>query len=1185
MSCTFASLRLLVLALAAALLVPQARAQEPVIPPDGFVALFNGRDFTGWNGDPRLWSIRDGLIVGNTESLKIEQNSFVSTLKSYSDFILRVKVKLRNGNSGIQFRSEQLPDFAVAGYQADVAEKDYFGLLYEERKRGIMTYWKALTDEQRKEINAAAKLDDWNEYEITCQGDHVKMVLNGKTVCDIEDPEGAKSGIIALQLHVGPGMEVYYKDIFLKDLTPSPLAVAPGDDAPLLPDYDSVRRERLTKEIGQFIAPEGFVVEQVANNDLVGSIVNMTFDHRGRPVLAAEKGGLRILVDDNRDGVYDRQKFFCEELRDEAAKAANGPGDKFLRTVHGLYYLGPGDVLAHANGPKGSGLYRAIDRDDDDVADEVKLITPSKGGIGEHGPHSIMMGPDGFLYIMFGNHAYPDAKINPASPSRGSQEDFLLPPHYDPRGHATEIRAPGGTIQRISQNLDGWTEVSSGFRNAFDFDINLAGELFTFDSDMEWDVGLPWWRAIRVVHAIPGGDYGWRTGTYNMPDYFIGTLPPMDDVGRGSPVGTCFYEHTAYPAKFRGAYFMGDWSRGRIRVIFPKPYGSTYRGNTLDFIIGEPMNVVDMDVAPDGNLYFAIGGRGTNGGLYRVRYTGTPEPAEQGEGILKVLDQPMPRSAWGRKAILDAKESMSDWDPALRSAARDTSLSTARRLRALELLQVHGPQPGPSLLRDLTQDADPAIRAQAAYLLGTLPLAETRWVLTPMLQDKDLLVQRRAAEALVRSGFDKTIRFEPLDPTIQGLWELLDSPDRFVRYSAGQALARAFRPRWENLVLGDKLSIRPRGAIEGVLQLILTQEAAEHSDAIFAKLVEFAQQEPDRLVGDTLLNYLRTLQMAYIRDVIKSESKIGLVPLVAPLLLDRFPTDDWRINRELQVVLAHMNAPGAIDEMLAYLTPDKSQEEQIHTVYCLRAITEGWTAEQRKQLVDWFDRGREMGGGASFEGHIEYLWQDTLKLLPDDERAAAEARKAAVLQKRQEMALANQAAEDEAQKHQRSELAQMGFQELAEFLEYDPMAYASSTAEDIVHGRKVFERAKCATCHVFGTIGKGGGPDLSTVVSRFRRRDILEAIMYPSKVVSDQYIGVTLELSDLSDVTGMIVAETPETLTLIDTTGQRLEIKKADISKRTDAVGSIMPEGLLNTMTMNDLIALINFLERGGDTK
>jgi len=288
---------------------------------------------------------------------------------------------------------------------------------------------------------------------------------------------------------------------------------------------------------------------------------------------------------------------------------------------------------------------------------------------------------------------------------------------------------------------------------------------------------------------------------------------------------------------------------------------------------------------------------------------------------------------------------------------------------------------------------------------------------------------------------------------------------------------------------------------------------------------------------------------------------------------------------DLQQTLAYMDLPGAAAAMLAMLTPDKSQEEQIYTVYCLRAIKSGWTAEQRQQLVSWFDRGWEMRGGASFEGHIEYLWQDTLKILPEAERVAAEQHKADVFKKRQEEALAKQMEADGKAKVEKSDLVGMGFQELAEYLEYDPGAYASSNAEDIVRGREVFERAKCATCHVFGTVGKGGGPDLSTVVARFRRRDILEAIMYPSKVVSDQYIGVTLELSDLSDVTGMIVSENDQVINLITSNGEKMEVKKADITKREDAKGSIMPEGLLSTMSMQELVALINFLERGGDTK
>ena len=187
--------------------------------PEGFVPLFNGEDLTGWSGDSKLWSVRDGVIVGSTEGVPpIEANTFLSTEKAYGDFILLIKVKLRNHNSGIQFRSTQKPDHVVTGYQADVAEQKYFGMLYREKAGGFMPYWKALPQEERTAIHAAAKQGDWNAFEITCQGDRIKMVLNGKTTCDITHPEGEKEGVIGLQLHRGDPMEVYFKDIVIKEL-------------------------------------------------------------------------------------------------------------------------------------------------------------------------------------------------------------------------------------------------------------------------------------------------------------------------------------------------------------------------------------------------------------------------------------------------------------------------------------------------------------------------------------------------------------------------------------------------------------------------------------------------------------------------------------------------------------------------------------------------------------------------------------------------------------------------------------------------------------------------------------------------------------------------------------------------------------------------------------------------------
>ncbi len=213
-------------------------------------------------------------------------------------------------------------------------------------------------------------------------------------------------------------------------------------------------------------------------------------------------------------------------------------------------------------------------------------------------------------------------------------------------------------------------------------------------------------------------------------------------------------------------------------------------------------------------------------------------------------------------------------------------------------------------------------------------------------------------------------------------------------------------------------------------------------------------------------------------------------------------------------------------------------------------------------------------------GFIDNIWESTLDILPRKERRSAEQRKADALLERRELALALMEETDGETPEANSELAQMSFAELSEYLEFDPMSYRPGGYE---RGEKVFIRSRCASCHVFGSIGRGGGPDLSTVTSRFRRRDILESVMFPSKVISDQYTGVEIDLNDLSTVSGMVVGEGRESLTLITVLGERIDLKKSDIVERREAKSSIMPEGLLNTMSLGELVDLMKFLERGSD--
>jgi len=180
-----------------------------------FEPLFDGKTLTGWSGDPDLWKVEDGMIVGSTDARTLKHNSFLSTTKKYKNFVLRLKFKLRNGNSGVQIRSKQHDDYVVRGYQSDIAESRFTGILYEEGGRGV------LADVDKEKGGKAFLRHDWNEYVITCDGPRITQVLNGVTTVDYteeDEKKGAKEGIIALQLHAGPKMKVCFKDLEIREL-------------------------------------------------------------------------------------------------------------------------------------------------------------------------------------------------------------------------------------------------------------------------------------------------------------------------------------------------------------------------------------------------------------------------------------------------------------------------------------------------------------------------------------------------------------------------------------------------------------------------------------------------------------------------------------------------------------------------------------------------------------------------------------------------------------------------------------------------------------------------------------------------------------------------------------------------------------------------------------------------------
>jgi hypothetical protein len=184
--------------------------------------LFDGRTFAGWEGDTnKTWHIRDGALVGGSLEATVPHNEFICTQRSFTNFVLRLKFKLTGTsgfiNGGVQVRSKHIknPPYELSGYQADMGDPEWWGCLYDESRRN-----KVLVKSDMAQVNKVLKRDDWNNYEIRCQGKRIQVTLNGCQTVDYTEPDDQieQFGIIGLQIHGGGKAEASYKEITLDEL-------------------------------------------------------------------------------------------------------------------------------------------------------------------------------------------------------------------------------------------------------------------------------------------------------------------------------------------------------------------------------------------------------------------------------------------------------------------------------------------------------------------------------------------------------------------------------------------------------------------------------------------------------------------------------------------------------------------------------------------------------------------------------------------------------------------------------------------------------------------------------------------------------------------------------------------------------------------------------------------------------
>lgn len=417
---------------------------------------------------------------------------------------------------------------------------------------------------------------------------------------------------------------------------------------------------------GSFRTPPGFEVDMVYEVPFKeqGSWVCLCLDPKGR-ILASDQYGKLYRVTLASDPKAKAEKVEQLQIDIGMAQGMYAFDNTLLINING-------------NGPSGPGLYRLTDTDANDQYDKIEHIVPIKG-TGEHGPHAIIPGPDGKIYFCGGNQSDVPEKATKSVVPRHWSEDHIVGRMPDGRGFMKDRLAPGGWICRMDRDGSNVELMATGFRNEYDIAFNPQGDLFTFDADMEWDIGTPWYRPTRVNHAISGAEFGWRNGTGKWPDYYPDSFGTVANIGPGSPTGITFGTGTKFPAKYQQALLISDWSYGIIYAVSMKADGASYVGTSEAMVSASPMAVTDLVAHPgDGSVYFAVGGRKTLSALYRLRYAGkestAPAKVEESADVLAARKLRRELEAYHAQpteaAIAPAIAQLGNADRSIRFAAR-----------------------------------------------------------------------------------------------------------------------------------------------------------------------------------------------------------------------------------------------------------------------------------------------------------------------------------------------------------------------------------------------------------------------------------------------------------------------------------------------------------------------------------
>ncbi|MDB5263665.1 MAG: heme-binding protein [Adhaeribacter sp.] len=845
--------------------------------------------------------------------------------------------------------------------------------------------------------------------------------------------------------------------------------------------------------------PAGFQAEHLysPSENKQGSWVAMTFDDKGRMIVSDQYGFLyRLQVPPVGSAAakptVERLNIGPDAPGNDPAKPKIGMGyaQGLLYAFNSLY------VMVNHRGneefSKTSGLYRLEDANGDDQYEKVTLIKELKGE-GEHGPHSIRLSPDKkSLYVVAGNFTDPP-QMNAYRLPKVWGEDNLIPLITDPRGHANDRRAPAGWIAKIDPTGTNWEMIGGGLRNTYDIDFNDEGELFAYDSDMEWDFGMPWYKPTRILHVTSGSEFGWRTGNSSWSPTFADNLPPAVNIGQGSPTNFMYGQSARFPDKYRRAFFAFDWSFGIIYAIHLKPEGSSYTADAEEFISGAPLPLTDGVIGPDGAMYFLTGGRRLESDLYRVTY--------------------------GNNTLSNGK---------LATVKVSDEVKKARKIRK-DLEQYHNTpskEGGVAFAWPYLKHEDRFIRYAARIAVEHQPVSQWQ---DRVLQEKDPIALTQAAIALARHG-NQSVKNQLLTALTT------------IKY--------------------DQLSDTQKSDLLRAFELVIVRMGM-----------------PDAAVKSQIGSYLDAHYPAQSNDLNRGLSKI-LVHIGAPRAVEKTmalmaTAQDDQASKEMYtaspgLILRNPQYGLDIANMLAKAPP----AQQMFYATVLGGAKTGWTPALYEKYFTWIRNAFNYKGGLSYIGFINKSRQMALATVPPEKLAEYKTLSGEGLLSSNGNDLANNAPNPKGPGRPWTMEAAL------------PLVESGLSNRNFENGKAMFAATRCISCHNMRGEGGNVGPDLTQLGTRFSSKDMLESIIHPSKVISDQYAATIYTLKDGSSVLGRQISEENDKYMVSQNPfapDQLREILKKDVVSSKVSNVSIMMPGMINRLNEEELKDLMAYLMSGGN--